>query len=109
MLAMESLEIARLVVAKLGIGLLPFVWVGVLVACAMHAFLKTRSAMGASVVFWIALAAVMAIKLSTLIKEEGQSERTGVANNYPLGDQVTDVGTMIGVEVVLAVLEIIGR
>lgn len=108
-LAMESLEIARLAVAHLGIGLLPFVYVGVLIAGGLHAFSKTRFAMGASAVFWVALAAAKVIKLSSLVKEEGQSERVGVTSNYPLGDQVTDIGTMVGVELVLAVLEIVAR
>lgn len=109
MLAMESLEIARLSIAHLGIGLLPFIYVGVLTACAVHAFMTTRLARGASALFWVALAVVMAVKLSALVEEEGRRERVGVAANYPLGDQVTDIGVMIGVEVVLAVLEIAAR
>ena len=109
MLAMESLEIARLSVAHLGIGLLPFTYIGVLTACAIHAFVTTRLAKGASALFWVALAAAMAVKLSTLVKEEGRRERIGVAAKYPLGDQVTDNGVMVGVEVVLAALEIAAR
>ena len=107
MLAMETLEITRLSLAHLGIGLLPFVYVGVLTACALHTFVTMRLAKVAGVLFWVALAATMAIKLGALRKEEGVSERVGVTARYPLGDQVTDNGVMIGVEVVLAILEIL--
>lgn len=109
MLAMESLEIARLSVAHLGIGLLPFVFVGVLVAGIVHAVIPTRFARAVGALFWIALAATMAVKLAALREEEGRYNRYGIAAKYPLGDEVTDVGVMIGVEVVLAVLETITR
>ena len=49
----------------------------------------------------------MAIKVATLTKEEGRYNRLGVTNNYPLGDEVTDNAVMMGVEIVLAVLEIV--
>jgi hypothetical protein len=63
LLAVVSLELARLVVAQLGVGLLPFTYVGVLGALANRlAWASSRLARLVNVAFWVLLAAAMALK-----------------------------------------------
>ena len=106
MIAMVSLEIARLVAASLGIGLLPFVYVGIIIVGAMHIFQRGIAPRMLNAGFWILLGVMNAVKVATEIKE-GIGERKNTA--YPMVDEVTDVTVIIGVCIVLAGLEIIGR
>lgn len=109
MLAMVSLEIARLDIAELGIGLLPFTYVGVIVAGVGHVLTEKRASIvrGLGVLYWLMLAVAMALKVAALVEEEGTHNRVEVASKYPLGDEVTDLSVMLGVEIVLALLEVL--
>lgn len=123
MLAMVSLEIARSVVAQIGIGLMPFNYVGIWLALVVHigternsrlAFLskgdgKRRGMLRfVSAFFWITLLVAMALKIAGVQLEISMGySRTGQQAQYPLSDEVTDTATMIGVEFVLAILEIV--
>ena len=101
------LEIVRLSLANLGIGLLPFTFV-TLITAAVVCF--TRGLGGriagwgyVNVAVWIALAVTNGVKVAEETKE-GIGARKG--SKYPVADEVTDVSVMIGVYAVLALLEI---
>ena len=106
MIAMVSLELARLVAANLGIGLLPFVYAGIIIAGLIHIFWKaTVPVRMVNAAFWLLLGVVNAIKVGTEVKE-GINERKGTA--YPMVDEVTDVAVIIALCIVLTGLEIFG-
>lgn len=100
------LEIVRLSLAHLGVGLLPFTFV-TLVAAAVVRF---TDGLGGRMVgwrysnlgVWIALAVTNGVKVAEEAKE-GAGMRKG--SKYPVADEITDVSVMIGVYAVLAVLE----
>lgn len=104
---MCTLEIVRLSLAPLGIGLLPFTYVGLLVAFALRFSQRFRGPVQkwrwASPFLWVSLAVATGVKLSGELKE-GIYSRKGT--KYPMIDQITDVAVMIGVFVVLGVLEV---
>lgn len=113
---MLSLEIARLVDAELGIGLLPFLYPAFILAGLFRAvvdfhWIRTdkRFAVAVKVVnllFWIMLIAVFAIKVGAY-SLEGLGDRDGrePVERYKVVDEVTDVAVMVGLAVVLAVME----
>lgn len=101
------LEIVRLSLAHLGIGLLPFTFVALIIA----GVLKWMRGLGgrmhgwrwANLGVWTALAVTNSVKVAQEVKE-GTGARKG--SKYPVVDQVTDVGVMIGVYAALGLLEI---
>lgn len=107
-LLMCVLEIARLSLAHLGIGLLPFTFVTLLVAGALrlsHKFrVRVRGWRWANLAVWIALAVTNSVKIAEEVKE-GTGQRKG--SKYPESDEVIDVSVMIGVYAALAILEIL--
>lgn len=100
------LEIVRLSLASLGIGLLPFTFVALVVA----GFLRTTSGLRGKVMIWrwlnlglwICLAATNSVKIAQEVKE-GIDSRKG--SKYPVVDELTDVSVMVGVYAVLAFIE----
>lgn len=102
------LEITRLSLAHLGIGLLPFTFVGLLVA----AMLRFTDGMGgrvrgwrwANLALWVVLAGMNGVKIAEEVKE-GIDTRKGT--KYPESDEVIDVSVMVGVYAALAVLEVV--
>lgn len=109
--AMCILEITRLSLANLGIGLLPFTLVTLILAGLLRVSsgLSERVAgwMWANCAAWIALAVCNGVKIAEEVKE-GINTRKG--SKYPESDELTDVAVMVGVYVVLAILEIsLGR
>lgn len=104
---MCTLEIVRLSLAQLGIGLLPFTYIGLLVAFALRFSRRLRTPIQnwrwASLFLWVSLAVANGVKLTGELKE-GIKERKGT--KYPMIDQITDIAVIIGVFVVLAVLEV---
>lgn len=101
------LEIVRLSLADLGIGLLPFTFVALIVAGSMRPTVGLRGkAMmwrWLNVGLWVALAVTNSVKIAQEVKE-GTAARKG--SKYPVIDQLTDVSVMVGVYTVLAMLEI---
>ncbi|KAI5359424.1 hypothetical protein Slin15195_G070510 [Septoria linicola] len=119
LIAMISLEIARLVDAELGIGLLPFMYPGIILAAALHALVCRQGSSKAgsrtlaksiNALYWVLLAVVFAIKVATYVKE-GVHSRDGIEpiDRYKVVDEVTDVGVMIFLAVVLVVLEFVAQ
>lgn len=106
-LLMCILEIVRLSLAHLGIGLLPFTFVTLVVAAAV----RFTDGLGGRMVgwrylnvgVWIALAVADGVKVAEEVKE-GVGMRKG--SKYPVSDEITDVSVMIGVYAVLTVLEV---
>lgn len=104
------LEITRLSLAHLGIGLLPFTFVSLILAFALH---FTRGLKGrvlgwkwANVAVFIALAVTNGVKIAEEVKE-GTQQRKG--SKYPESDEITDVAVMVGVYAALATLETVLR
>ena len=103
------LEIARLDLANLGIGLLPFTFVTLITAAAVRytkglgsrSFGWRLTNLGA----WIALAVTTSVKVAEEAKE-GTGARKG--SGYPMSEQLAEVSAMVGVYTILAVLEIEG-
>lgn len=109
-IAMCVLEIARLSLADLGIGLLPFTIVTLLVAGLLRLTRglggRVRGWRWANLGVWVALAATEGVKLAGEIKEGTDARK---ATKYPEADEITDVAVMIGVYVVLSILELVVR
>jgi hypothetical protein len=101
---MLSVEIARLSLAHLGVGLLPFLYIAYLMALVFRwqRSLWRPGFRWCGVALWVMLAAVGVVKLVGELKE-GVKTRKGT--KYPMSDQVTDVGVEIGLWVLLAGLE----
>ena len=104
------LEITRLALAHLGIGLLPFTFVSLILAFALHltdGFRgKVASWKWANLAVFIALAIANGVKIAEEVKE-GIDQRKGT--KYPESDEVIDVAVMVGVYAALAILETVLR
>jgi len=98
---MLSVEIARLCLADLGVGLLPFLYIAYLVALVLQWWrsIWRRECRWCGVALWVMLAVVGVVKIVGEVKE-GVNTRKGT--KYPMSDQVTDVGVDIGLWVLLA-------
>lgn len=108
---MLSLEIARLVDAELGIGLLPFLYPAFILAGLFRAvvdfqWVRTdkRFAVAvkvANMLLWIMFSAVFAIKVGGY-SIEGLNSRDDVlpVDRYKVVDEVTDVAVMVGCSIV---------
>ncbi|MCJ1351245.1 MAG: hypothetical protein MMC33_001228 [Icmadophila ericetorum] len=110
LLLMNILEITRLSLAHLGIGLLPFIFPSLLIAGALHHTYgfrdRVRGWRWANVGLWVGLIVVELVKLAEEGKE-GVGTRKGT--KYPESDEIIDVGVMVGCYVVVAVLEVLSR
>jgi len=90
---METIEIARLAVASLGVALLPFVYVGCLVATVLHATDGFRGVVRgyevALILFWALGLCVTAVKTAALVRFGKQEPLARKATAYPVDDQVS--------------------
>ncbi len=106
-LLMCVLEIVRLSLAHLGIGLLPFTLVSIIVAGALRLTKglqgRVRGWRWANLALWVALAIMNGVKIAEEVKE-GTGMRKGT--KYPVVDELTDVSVMIGVYTALGILEV---
>lgn len=100
------LEIVRLSLAHLGIGLLPFTIVTLITAAAVRFTDGVRGRILGwrylNLAVWTALAVTNGVKVAEESKE-GTGARKG--SKYPVSDEMTDVSVMIGVYAVLFLLE----
>jgi hypothetical protein len=108
---METLEIVRLFMIHYAVGLLPFIYVGLLLGAFTH---YTSGFAGRVpywryanvIVLWIGGFVVTIVKVAGLAMEEnGKGEAEG-RGKYPMGDQITDVAVMAGVYLIIALLEV---
>lgn len=117
LIAMISLEIARLVDADLGIGLLPFLYPAYLLAAGVRGMVDFRwvatgkkerlIVKGVNTLLWLMLITLFSIKVGAYSLEglHSRDDRSPV-DRYKVVDEVTDVAVMVGVAVVLAVMEV---
>ena len=102
------LEIVRLALTRLGVGLLPFTLVALVVAAAVRFTKGLRGRIYTweylNLALWTSLAVTNGVKIAQETKE-GTGARKG--SKYPVADEITDVAVMIGVYAVLAFLEVI--
>ncbi|KAH7346239.1 hypothetical protein BKA65DRAFT_273322 [Rhexocercosporidium sp. MPI-PUGE-AT-0058] len=105
---MMTLEIVRLELIHFGIGLLPFVYAGLVIALLLYwsegVQGRIRGWQAVNAVVWIGGVVMSVIKVVGLSKE-GIDSRKG--SKYPLSDQVTDVAVMAGLYAVAAILEVV--
>lgn len=104
------LEITRLSLAHLGIGLLPFTFVSLVVAAAVRLSVGLRGRlMGWRLVnlgLWIVLAVTNGIKVAEEVREmDGVGGKQRKGGKYMVVDELTNVGVMVGVYVTLGILE----
>ena len=104
------LEIVRLSLAHLGMGLLPFTFVTLITAASLRLSRsfkrRIRGWRWVNLGAWIALAVANSVKIAEEVKE-GTSQRKG--SKYPESDEITDVSVMVGVYAALAILEVLVR
>lgn len=104
---MQTLEIVRLSLIHFGIGLLPFSYVGLILAATLHWSRGVRGRIWAwqavNAVIWIGGMVMAVVKVAGLAKEG--IPRDG--SKYPMSDQILDVAVIAGVYAVIAVLEAI--
>lgn len=104
------LEITRLSLAHLGIGLLPFTFVSLVVAAAVRLSVGLRGRLmgwrAVNLGLWITLTVTNGIKVAEEVRElDGLGERQRKGSKYMVVDELTDVGVIVGVYVALGVLE----
>lgn len=103
-----TLEIVRLELIHFGIGLLPFVYVGLIVAAGLYwsegVKGRVRGWQVINAVIWIGGIVMSVVKVVGLTKE-GIDSRKG--SKYPLSDQVTDIAVMAGVYAAITILEVV--
>ncbi|KAK8148931.1 hypothetical protein G3M48_008736 [Beauveria asiatica] len=104
---MHTLEIVRLALIHVGIGLLPFAHVGLLLGAALH---SSRGAAGkvpawllVNMVVWLGGMAMSVVKAVGLDREGNLRK----GSKYPMSDQVLDVAVIAGVYGVIATLELV--
>ncbi|KDQ19735.1 glycosyltransferase family 8 protein [Botryobasidium botryosum FD-172 SS1] len=95
-LAMVALEIGRLVISNLGVGLLPVTIVGLLLALALQSFRADRKVFRAEILlfYWTLLWIFEAIKVSRLSTLVHYYPNKTIAK-YPASDQLIDNAVMI--------------
>lgn len=107
---MQVLEIVRLELISFGIGLLPFVILGLIVGAYLHfsngVSERIRYWMVVNCILWVG-GVVMSVVKTVGLAYEGIHERKG--GKYPMADQVTDTAVMAGVYAVILILEILLR
>jgi heme/copper-type cytochrome/quinol oxidase subunit 1 len=105
---MQTLEVVRLELIHFGITLLPFVYVGLLIAGYLHwsegISGRVRGWQGINAVVWIGGVVMSAVKVVGLSKEGITARKE---SKYPMSDQVIDVAVMAGVYAVIAILEMV--
>lgn len=104
---MTVLEIARLELADLGIGLLPADWAGFIIAGGLRFSHGIRGRFPrywiANVVFWGLLIATNAVRMVEMVKEGVDTRKK---TKYPMSDQIIDVGVYMCVYLALGILEL---
>lgn len=108
---METIEIARLALADLGVGLVPFVYVGCLVAVLLQVtdglWGRLRGWQVSGALFWTLSFCITTVKTVAVGKfgTTGSLARNG--SKYPVEDQLTDLIVLVIFYAILAVMQIV--
>lgn len=110
MVALVSIEIAQLSSKDIGIGLLPFSYVGFVAVLANRLQWKTRMARIENAIFWVLMGIVLTLKVAaTVIESDSPPEGSGEGSRiYPGGNGIVVISVMVGFSFALAVLEFAG-
>jgi hypothetical protein len=104
--AIVSLELARLVAAKRGIGLLPFAYPAIVIAAVLRFTNglggRIRSYVLLNALLWVLLLIFSAVKIATEVKI-GVKARKGT--KYPNVDELTDVSILLFLYAIMLLLE----
>ncbi|KAK3939083.1 hypothetical protein QBC46DRAFT_154069 [Diplogelasinospora grovesii] len=108
---MESVEVSRLVQIDIGVGLIPFVYAGCLVAGVMQATEGVRGRIRgwqvANLLFWVLSLCITAVKVTAVNKfgSDGPLARNDTA--YPIIHQANDLNILIAFYALLTGLEVV--
>ena len=108
---MESVEVARLAQVELGLGLVPVVYAGCVVAAALQATRGLRGILKgwqvASLLFWVVSLCITTVKAAALAKfnKDGPEWRNGGA--YSVDHQITDLVILVIFYAIAGILEIV--
>lgn len=107
MAALVSIEIAQLSNANIGIGLLPFSYVGFVAVLANRLRWKTRMARLENMVFWVLLGTALTLKVAAQVIESDKraGEDDGSRGAYAAFDGIALASVMVGFSFALGVLE----
>ncbi|KAI1846032.1 hypothetical protein JX265_000956 [Neoarthrinium moseri] len=108
---MQSVEVVSLAKARLGVGLLPFAYAGLLAAAALQAtdgaFRRVRGYWAASSAFWVAGAAVTGLKIAGVVGLGLTGPLAREDGPYGTRHQFTDL-VILGAFYVLAIVAEVG-
>lgn len=105
---MTTLEVARLSILQFGIGLLPFLYVGLILGAFLHLvnpLVRLANWEIINAVIWLGgmiMSSIKCVELSRL--PGGMHGRKG--SKYPASDQILDVAVMAGLYAILLILEL---
>ncbi|OMP82947.1 hypothetical protein BK809_0001138 [Diplodia seriata] len=110
MVAMVSVEITLLSNKDVGIGLVPFSYVGFVAVLANRLQWKTRATRVENVGFWMLQGTALTLKVAVaVIESDGTTEGGGKkSRTYPGGDGIIVISVMAGLSFALVVLEFAG-
>ncbi|KAB2577611.1 Protein SDA1 [Lasiodiplodia theobromae] len=96
MVALVSIEIAQLSSKDIGIGLLPFSYVGFVAVLANRLQWKTRMARIENAIFWVLMGIVLTLKVAaTVIESDSPPEGSGEGSRiYPGGNGIVVISVM---------------
>ncbi|KAH8887676.1 hypothetical protein GQ53DRAFT_606715, partial [Thozetella sp. PMI_491] len=107
---MESVEIGRLAAASLGVGLVPFIYVGCAVACALQAtdglWGHAKGFQVAGALFWALSLCITSVKLAAVVRFGVTGPLARLDTAYPISDQVTDLAVELPFYALLVALEV---
>lgn len=108
---METVEVARLALAQLGVALVPFVYALCALAIALQATNGLRGVLRgwqvALLLAWLLSACITAAKLAAVREFGTDGPYARVGSRYPTDDQITDLAVLLVFYVLLVVLELI--
>ena len=108
---MESVEVARFATTNLGVGLVPFVYAGCVVAGALQATGGLRGVLRgwqvAAFLFWVLSLCITTVKAAALAKfnKDGPEWRNDTA--YSVDHQITDLVILVIFYAIAGILEVV--
>lgn len=108
---METIEVARLVRADLGVGLVPFVYVGCLIAISLQAtdalWGRLRGWQVSGTLFWLLSFCITTVKAVAVGRFGTKGPLARKGSKYPVEDQLTDLIVLVIFYAILVAMQII--